>query len=297
MSAALGLIPDFLLIVLGAVLFRTLIEDGHFWVGLEKLVYFVLFPAMLFRALTRAELALDVAMPLLAAGLVVLLSGFVAGLASRRLLAASPLAFASRLQCAYRFNTYIGFAIASSAHGEAGLSVMSLLAGAMVPVANLLAVGMLAREREVDVWRELGRNPLVLSTLAGLAANLLGLRLGGLVDVLFDRMGQSAITLGLICVGAALRFHRIEGRPGGMLYLIMVKLLLLPLVAMLLADAIGLPARHGDILVLFAALPVASSAYILTARMGGDGHGVAWLITASTLLSMLTLPLWLASLG
>ena len=46
--------------------------------------------------------------------------------------------------------------------------------------------------------------------------------------------------------------------------------------------------------VLFAAMPTASSAYILAMRMGGDGRSVAWLISASTLGAMLTLPLWAA---
>ena len=48
---------------------------------------------------------------------------------------------------------------------------------------------------------------------------------------------------------------------------------------------------------LFGALPTASSAYILAMRMGGDGPGVAWLISASTLAAMVTLPLWLTLLA
>jgi predicted permease len=48
--------------------------------------------------------------------------------------------------------------------------------------------------------------------------------------------------------------------------------------------------------VLFAALPTATSAYILAVRMGGDGPGVAWLVSASTVAAMLTLPLWLSLL-
>jgi predicted permease len=51
------------------------------------------------------------------------------------------------------------------------------------------------------------------------------------------------------------------------------------------------------VVVLFAALPAASSAYILAVRMGGDGPSVAWLISASTLASMVTLPLWAAWLS
>ena len=55
---------------------------------------------------------------------------------------------------------------------------------------------------------------------------------------------------------------------------------------------LGLSGLYYQVAVLFAALPTASSAYILAVRMGGDGKSVAWLISASTLVSMLTLSLW-----
>jgi predicted permease len=49
--------------------------------------------------------------------------------------------------------------------------------------------------------------------------------------------------------------------------------------------------------VLFASLPTASSAYVLAARMGGDGGFVAGLVTLSTMLGMVSVPLWLALAG
>ena len=74
----------------------------------------------------------------------------------------------------------------------------------------------------------------------------------------------------------------------------MVKLLLMPCVAALVGRHLGLSSQYYQVVVLFAALPTASSAYILTTRMGGDGRSVAWLISASTLASMLTLTAWVA---
>lgn len=47
-------------------------------------------------------------------------------------------------------------------------------------------------------------------------------------------------------------------------------------------------------LVAFAAMPTASSAYVLAVRMGGHGPFVAGLVTVSTLLGMVTLPAWIA---
>ena len=70
---------------------------------------------------------------------------------------------------------------------------------------------------------------------------------------------------------------------------------MLPAAAIGLATLLMLPPGQRATVVLYAALPTASSAYVLAARMGGDGGFVAGLVTVSTLLGMLSVPLWLAA--
>ena len=106
-------------------------------------------------------------------------------------------------------------------------------------------------------------------------------------------LGFSLVTLALT-VGAALRLEGTPGVRGISLWLLAVKLLALPLIAAVVGRLLGLEGLNYRVVVLFAALPTASSAYILAMRMGGDGRSVAWLISATTLGSMLTLPLWAA---
>jgi predicted permease len=294
-QTALALLPDFALILLGYALRRGLHLGDHFWTGLEKLVYFVLFPALLFNALAKAELNLAAAAPLVATGLATMGMGMVLATPARWLFPISPVSFASQFQCAFRFNTYIGMAVAGKLHGTAGIAAMGVLGGAMVPFANLAAVWMLARHGEVSVWRELSRNPLVLATLAGLLWNAAGLALPAPAAQLLGRLAEAAIALGLLAVGAALKLRGALGPTGraAAAWFLGVKLLAMPLVAIGLARLLGLTGLYYDIVLAFAALPTASSAYILAQRMGGDGAGVAWLISASTLAAMVTLPLWL----
>ena len=64
-----------------------------------------------------------------------------------------------------------------------------------------------------------------------------------------------------------------------------------------LAALFQLPPDQRALLLLFAALPTASSAYVLAVRMGGHGAFVAGLVTLSTLIGMVTVPLWLLALG
>lgn len=294
MDSFLLLLPDFLLIVAGAVLRRKFIVAEGFWTGVEKLVYFVLFPAMLFRALAGTHLDPGAVAPQALAGLLTMLAGLGLGMAARPWMGLSELGCASRLQCAYRFNTYIGMAIAGQVYGAPGLAAMGALCGMMVPFANIMAVGMLARHGQGNWLRELSRNPLVLATVAGFLYQGGGFGVPAPVDHFLARLGQAAVTLGLLAVGAALRFERAEGRVLPMLWLAAVKLVALPATALGLGALFGLNGLALGTLLLFAALPSASSAYILAMRMGGDGPGVAWLITATTVLAVPGLSFWLS---
>ena len=295
MATTLALLPDFLLILLGHALRRWLHLGDHFWGGLEKLVYFIFFPALLFNALARANLDWATAAPLLSTGLLIMLTGMVLGGLARWLFAMSPVSFASQFQCAFRFNTYIGLAVAAKLHGAPGLAAMGLLTDAMVPPANIAAVGMLARHGGTSLLSELARNPLVIGTLAGLLWNVSGLVLPVPAAQFLGRLADAAITLGLLAVGAALKLDHLPGGGyGSATWFLSVKLLILPLAALGLGRWFDLDAMYRDIALIFAALPTSSSAFILARRMGGDGRSVAWLISASTLAAMVTLPLWLA---
>jgi predicted permease len=293
-AVALALLPDFALILLGAGLRRTMHLGDDFWNGLEKLVYYVLFPALLFGGLVKTRIDWTAAGPMIAVVAVATGAGMLLGVGAR-LLSISPVAFASQYQCAFRFNSYIGLALAGTLHGIPGIAAMAVAIGLMVPPVNFVAVWALARHGESGVWRELVRNPLILATLAGLAANLGGLEPpAGLLEIL-GRLAQAAVVLGLLAVGAGLRMVVAEGAASqaAAAYLLVVKMVAVPGIALLLIRDTGLGGLYADIALIFCALPTASSAYILAQRMGGDGPGVARLISAGTLFGMLSIPAWL----
>ena len=85
-ASALLLLPDFLLIALGAVLRRFAMFDPPFWRGLERFVYFVLFPALLFRALATSSLAPGDASRLVVVGVLFTVAGMALSALARPLL-------------------------------------------------------------------------------------------------------------------------------------------------------------------------------------------------------------------
>ena len=296
LAPALALLPDFALILLGSGLRRVLHLGDHFWIGLEKLIYFVLFPALLFNGLVKTRIDWSAAGPLLAVAMGAMATGIVLGYGAK-FFRLTPMSFASQYQCAFRFNSYIGLAVAGKLYGVPGIAAMAIVVGVMVPPANMAAVWMLARHGQASVWRELARNPLILATLAGVVANVAGFQPPEALLQFLGRLGEAAIALGLLAVGAGLRTGNAKVGAGGTaaaVYLLAVKLIALPLATLGLIRWVGLTGVYADVALVFSALPTASSAYILAQRMGGDGARVAWLISVGTVLGMLSLPFWLA---
>ena len=293
MSVALLLFPDFALILLGALLKRYARFELAFWTGLERMVYFVLFPSLLFNSTATAKLEFGSTAGLIVACLAAVATGIVLGWLARPLFKPSPLVFASGVQCAFRFNSYVGLALAGRLAGREGIALMALAIGIAVPIANAAAVFALARHQQSNILREMARNPLIIATVCGLGMNLAGLQLPEFVMATLQRLGSASIALGLIAVGAGLRLAGTVVEKPTLAWWLAVKLLAAPLVAFLVARQWDVPPLQREIAVLFAALPTASSAYILAMRMGGNGAIVAFLISTGTILSVVTLPLWI----
>ena len=297
MSNALLLLPDFLLIVLGFVLCHRSALNRPVWEAAEKLVYYLLFPVLLFNSILKSPLQPAQTLSLVAAAVGTVACGVLIGFAIGRWPGVDARLHASGAQTAFRFNSFIGLALSERLGGPQGLAWMALCIALCVPLCNVAAVWPLARLGGHSYGRELLRNPLILSTVAGLIANLAGLKFPEAVATTLQRIGLAALPLGLMATGAGLHFGRLKAAPGLAAAFMAVRHAVLPALAIGFTAALALPAEQRLIIVLFAALPTASSAYVLAARMGGDGGYVAGLVTLSTLLGMLSVPLWLAVLA
>jgi len=297
MSNALLLLPDFMLIVVGWLVCRHTPLNRPVWDAAERLVYYLLFPVLLFNSILKSPLQPAQTMALAAAGVGTVVCGIVLAYSLRLFPGVDARLHASGAQTAFRFNSFIALALAQRLAGPQGVAWVALLIALCVPLCNVAAVWPLARHGGQSYLRELVRNPLILSTVAGLACNLAGLRFPESVDTTLQRIGLAALPVGLMAVGAGLRLGGLKDGPGLAASLLTIRHVALPGVAIGLSMALALPQAQRDIVVAFAALPTASSAYVLATRMGGNGAYVAGLVTVSTLLGMLSVPMWLAVLA
>jgi malonate transporter len=296
MHIAALLLPDFSLILLGIILYRAHKWPDAFWVGMEKMVYYLLFPALLFQATARLNLNMPGTGTFIQVGVASLCIGIALTWVGKLFITASPMTYESGMQTAFRFNSYMALALASRLSGEEGLGLMALLIGIGVPLCNMAAVHALAH-KQGNLLRQLIKNPMLVSTVLGLLFSALEIPLPEVVHATLGRLGNASIALGLMLVGAGLRLSGIHENKGMVAYLTAIKLIAIPTVAFLLGQWVGLPHLQWQIVVLFCALPTASSAYVLATQMGGNGPMTAFLISFGTVLSILTIPIWLSLTG
>ncbi len=294
MNYAQLLFPDFSLILCGYLVCRYTALNRTVWEQVESLVYYFLFPVLLFQSIVKSPLDLQAASSLIAAGLLMGLAGIVLAYAlphlpfiGRRIDAREHAASA---QIAFRFNSFIALALADRLAGPQGLLLIAVLIGVCVPLFNVGAVWPMARHARRGFLRELLRNPLIIGTASGLAANLMGLRIPFWLEPTVTRIGAASLALGLLAAGAGMQFGTLTRAKTLAVSVLGIRHLVLPVVAFGLSRLFKLDSVQTTVLLAFSALPTASSCYVLAARMGYNGAYVAGLVTLSTLLGMVSLP-------
>lgn len=291
MTIFLAIAPIFVLILIGYGLRRSVIPSPEFWNLNDRLVYWVLMPALFFAKISMADLS---------AGLgdyaILLYSGFFAAiicglLVGRRI--AAPQA-SSLLQGSARFNTFIGLAIAEAVFGAQGLQIAVLGSALLVPVVNVTVVTLMTRQLGgggKSIIYGLVKNPLILGICAGVIFNLAGLNEVPVLDETARILGDAALPIMLLCVGANLKLLGLKGSFQIIGLSMVGKFLINPIAVLLAAFVLKPDPLSLQVALIFAALPTGVASYTLAREMQGDTSLMALIITTQTLLSFMTLPL------
>lgn len=291
-----ALAPVALLIGLGYLLRASGFLPEASWAPIDRLVYYLLFPALIVRELAGADLH---GLPILRVSVVLLATvigmALLAAWAHRWLRLDGP-AYTSVLQCVVRWNTYIALALAPTVLPAEGVPLVALAVAVMVPTANVISVAALARHGRAGragPWRfvrAVATNPLILSCAVGIALNLAGIRLPVLVSEPLAILGRATLALGLLTVGAGLRPAMMADRGLLVAGTAAAHLLLKPALGIALALAAGLDGTAVELVALACAVPTATSSYILARLLGGDAELMAALVTTTTVAALGTLP-------
>lgn len=297
-----ALTPVFALILLGYLFRRWHFPGDDFWFQAERFTYYVLFPAMLIFKLGQARVS-----PSAYGDILILIVSMLVAMALLLVTLQwiwrwpGPV-FSSVFQGGIRFNSYVALAAAGMLLGDEGLSLIAIAVAVKVPLLNLLCILMFSlvagngAVKLSPVLKAIVSNPLIIGSVIGMVWSYFRIGFHPLAAGILEPLSDLALPLGLMTVGAGLQLKALRGASLPFLVSSTAKLVVFPLLTAVLAMLLGLEGMMVQVAVLLAALPTATSSYILARQLGGDAPLMAGIISGQTLLAMVTIPLLLGVL-
>lgn len=296
LAALRVVLPMGLLMLLGASARRMGVVDRPTMRSVDKLTFRVFMPVLLFKNIYETDLTQSVA-PKEALFVILALTAVIFPIA----LLLPPRVVKDRAQAAsigqamIRTNYILfGIAVAESLFGEGNIGPVALLGAIVVPLTNALSVivleiGRCGRAEPKKLLLSILKNPMVLATLAALAAMALPFRIPELLwDVVRDVAGVTT-TISFISLGVSLDLGQVRENRRPLLFGLALRMGLVPLVFLPLSVALGFRGQSlCGLMVLFAA-PTAVASYPMAVAMGADGPLAGQLVCAGTVLSVFTM--------
>lgn len=279
------IVPVFFIVVLGWWYGRRARPDLTMF---NRIVLDVLTPLLVYTALADKAFRLSDYGPLLAGGaLLMIASGLLAWPLAR--VARTP---ARTLVPVVMFTNCgnMGLPLALLAFGSAGVGP----AVALFSISNLLHFSLGARITSAHArTRDLLLSPLMVATALGFASAVTGVRPPDMLFTGMKMLGEAMLPLMLFSLGVRLTLLRREDIPRGLLGAFARPLIGL-LVALVVAQMLGLEGMARAQLLLFGALPPAVMQFMLAERYQQEPERVAAMILLGNALAVLFVPLGLA---
>jgi hypothetical protein len=300
--------PVLLVMLLGYALARSGFLQRAIVDGLSALVYWVSLPALIIHSLTVQTAAWGAAGRVAAVFALATLLVLAAGWLTARALRLDRVRLGTFLQAVFRGNlALIGLPLLIFAAGpDQAAAVTAFAVLVMAPamlgynIGAVLLLTFTCGQAGGGLWRallSLRTNPLILATLVGVLLQQSPLRLPAFLGSFFGMLGGTAAPLALLCIGSSLAAFRLGARMWTPLAAALLKVVALPLIALLLGLAWRLDNASLHLLLLFAATPSAAASVILARQMGGDEALAAAAVALSTLLSLAPLALVIGWFG
>ncbi len=307
MYIANTLLPIFLIISLGLTLRKTGFVPDTMFKHSNRLVYWVALPCLLF--IKTAQIAIQGG-PVLRV-VIVLIGGMfvciVLGYIVSWILKVPGALLGTFIQGSFRGNlVYVGLPVIffSTATQEGvvppeieALAILSI--APMVIVYNIISILVLLQpqmrgktgktgEQVRNLIVSLITNPLLIAVIIGIICNLSGLTLPLYLERFCSTVGQLALPLALLGVGASLR---LQAFTNGLIYTVaasLIKVVAAPVTGFIICPFLGLTPVEMKIALLFLACPTAVVSFIMAEQLKGDGVLASGIILLSTLLSFLS---------
>ncbi|MFT4561334.1 MAG: malonate transporter [Gammaproteobacteria bacterium] len=290
-------VPVFSIVCLSFVLAKTGVFGPATSDGLTRFMFYVAIPAMLFRTLATAEL--PNALPwtfvfafygpsFLVFGCAMLLARFSFRWPRREHGIAA-------ISGSYSNMVMLGFPIVVTAFAETGAVPLFILLACqstlIFPVTTwfMEIYGRESGAKASSIGRtvlNLIMNPVILSLLLGIAANLTSFEITGVADRVLEMLGAAGPACALVALGTGLAQYEFRGDLRPAIILSVCKCFLHPALVWVFCWILDIPQQWTQVAVLLAAMPTGINAFIFARKYDAGVAVVSKTILLSTVFSI-----------
>ena len=304
LSVLESILPIFLIALLGSIIKRKWLTAEEFWRGIEKLLYFFLFPVALINYIANANLNITALIKLIASVVISTLIITVGLVAYQYYNNFNKATFTSIFQGSTRYNSYMFLSLTGALYGEQGLAIGAAISAYIIIFTNILSVVIfnvyLSEAYSAESYRKynillpiknLCSNPLIIASLCGMLLNYGEVQMTLGIKQTLQTLSGAALPIGCLNIGANLKLNTNNIDCINIAVPITLKLVILPIITIVILNLMHINNMAKAIGILCSGLPCSSTAYVLSRQLGGDSESMAAIITFSTICSIASLPL------
>lgn len=293
-------LPIFLMIILGKILYRLHIIDEHFTKMIDKYVFVVALPALVFKDLTENDIRsnFDAGYVLFCFFVTLFIILVIWGLTS--LFMKEKDEQGAFIQASYRSSAAIlGLAFIDNMYHNAGMAPLMIIGA--VPLFNIFAVIILTLKgnngnQKPDMKTTLiniFKNPILLGIIVALPFAFFDIHFPLFINKTISGIANTATPLALLSIGATFEGRKAIKKMKPTLIATFIKLI--ALAALFLPLAVYFGYRNQELMAILIMLgsPATVSCYIMAKNTGNDHVLTSSIIVLTTLLSSVTLTAWI----
>lgn len=308
LAAFENILPIFALVMLGFALRKTNFVAAEKWQIVDELCFWVLFPALLCYTLIKADFTKvqlgAVSLVMLAAVLITAIILLAIRPLLRRVWSTQDPQYTTIFQTVSRYHGFIALAIVLELFGEAGTAVIALSFAVLVPInqfINIVVLVVYNGNGKFDakaVVLGVVKNPIFIGAIVGLVISFSGMPVWKPLVTMLDLLGQAALGLSLLALGAGLSLKAALKPSREMWAGVLGRLIGIPLLTAGLCLLFGVTGMSAQVMLILASVPAAMNGYVLAKKMGGDAELYASTLTVQVVVSFITVPLviWLSAI-
>lgn len=291
--------PLMIYMLIGVLLRKTNVADEHTLRGANNIIYYVTLPLMCYRAIAAADINAMFATPFLLYMAIAILVVYALAALLVPVFCKDNNRRGVLILGVFRSNDAIfGLAVAAALLGENNIGMMSVAVSLSVPLFGILAVIAMERYRSErvrfgTVLLRVIKNPIMIACYAGFIVNLLNIEFPAVIQKPIDALAAVTTPLAFVLLGGTISFAAVKKNRAAITAVSLLRLLIVPLVTVVAFLLLGFRSEHIVVTLIIFGAPVAMLTYSMAVGMGADDELAGTLVAITSVLSIVSMFLFI----